>query len=979
MWIAKSYNSLLYGTLPIEPLVEMAKAQGLESLALTDINTSQGVMDFYKHCTQNNIKPLAGVEFRDGNKLLYTTIAKNIDGFREINEILTQCKEVKSMEVAKGYKFQNAFMLYPYGSQPVAKLRDGELITIRPSDVNRVRVNASASDLRKMVALAPVTFPDAMGYELHRHLRAMNGNTLLSKLTPEMLAASDEVPVSPDDLRQRFASLPLLLENTELLADCCSLSIDLKGNKNKQTFTGSRYEDYLLLEKLAFEGVEYRYGCHDKVAIERVQKELKIISDLGFSAYFLITWDIIRYTMSCGIYHVGRGSGANSVVAYCLRITDVDPIELDLYFERFINPKRTSPPDFDIDYSWKDREQVQSYIFQRYGKRYTALLGATVTFQGNSIIRELGKVYGLPKEEIDKIANGEVAQKDQDHIAQRIFTIGSMLQDFPHVRSIHAGGILISEEPITTYTSLEMPPKGFPTTEWDMYVAEDIGFEKLDILSQRGIGHIKEAVDIIKANRGEDIDIHQTQQFKNNEKVKEQLQSGESIGCFYVESPAMRGLLKKLHCNDYLTLVAASSIIRPGVAKSGMMREYIQRFHNPTGFKYIHPVMQEQLHETYGVMVYQEDVLKVCHHFAGLDLADADILRRAMSGKFRSKGEFQRIEDHFFHGAEELGRPQEVAQEVWRQVESFAGYSFSKAHSASYAVESFQSLYLKAHYPLEFMVAVINNFGGFYRTWVYFNEARRWGATINLPCVNQSTYTTGIYGSNIFVGFIHIANLEADLAQRIVSERVQNGNYQSLADFTRRISIGIEQLIVLIRINAFRFTGKPKVALLWEAHALLDRRKPETPNGTLFQIPEKEFHLPQLEETTIEDVFDEIELLGFPVTTTWFDLLKTSFRGGPKARELPKLVGQTVKTLGLLVHIKYVRTKHNQLMHFGTFLDQEGQFFDTLHFPDSLSHWPFKGTGVYLLQGVVTEEFGQPSITISKMAKLEIKPDPRAG
>lgn len=959
--------------------MEMAKAQGLESLALTDINTSQGVMDFYKHCTQNNIKPLAGVEFRDGNKLLYTTIAKNIDGFREINEILTQCKEVKSMEVAKSYKFQNAFMLYPYGSRPVAKLRDGELITVRPSDVNRVLVNASASDLRKMVALSPVTFPDAMGYELHRHLRAMDGNTLLSKLTPEMLAASDEVPVSPDDLRQRFASLPLLLENTELLADCCSLSMDLKGNKNKQTFTGSRYDDYLLLEKLAFEGVEYRYGCHDKVAVERVQKELRIINDLGFSAYFLITWDIIRYTMSQGIYHVGRGSGANSVVAYCLRITDVDPIELDLYFERFINPKRTSPPDFDIDYSWKDREQVQNYIFQRYGKRYTALLGATVTFQGNSIIRELGKVYGLPKEEIDKIANGEVAQKDQDHIAQRIFTIGSMLQDFPHVRSIHAGGILISEEPITTYTSLEMPPKGFPTTEWDMYVAEDIGFEKLDILSQRGIGHIKEAVDIIKANRGENIDIHQTQQFKNNEKVKEQLQSGESIGCFYVESPAMRGLLKKLHCNDYLTLVAASSIIRPGVAKSGMMREYIQRFHNPTGFKYIHPVMQEQLHETYGVMVYQEDVLKVCHHFAGLDLADADILRRAMSGKFRSKGEFQRIEDHFFHGAEELGRPPEVAQEVWRQVESFAGYSFSKAHSASYAVESFQSLYLKAHYPLEFMVAVINNFGGFYRTWVYFNEARRWGATINLPCVNQSTNTTSIYGSNIFVGFIHIANLEADLAQRIVSERVQNGNYQSLADFTHRINIGIEQLIVLIRINAFRFTGKPKVALLWEAHALLDRRKPETPNGTLFQIPEKEFQLPQLEETTIEDVFDEIELLGFPVTTTWFDLLKTSFRGGPKARELPNLVGQTVKTLGLLVHIKYVRTKHGQLMHFGTFLDQEGQFFDTLHFPDSLSHWPFKGTGVYLLQGVVTEEFGQPSITISKMAKLEIKPDPRAG
>lgn len=977
MWTAKSYYSLLYGTLTVEQLVEMAKAQGLESLALTDINTSQGVMDFYKQCQQSGIKPLAGVEFRDENQLLYTTIAKNVEGFREINELLTQCKEQKSMEAAQAHRFQNAFVLYPYGSRAASKLRDGELITVHPADVNRVLVNASGSDLRKMVALAPVTFPDAMGYEVHRHLRAMEANTLLSKLTSEMLAPSNEVPLSSDELRLQFSSLPLLLENTELLADCCSLSIDLKGNKNKQTFTGSRYDDYLLLEKLAFDGLDYRYGRHDKVALDRVQKELKIINDLGFSAYFLITWDIIRYSMSRGFYHVGRGSGANSVVAYCLRITDVDPIELNLYFERFLNPKRTSPPDFDIDYSWKDRDQVQDYIFKRYGKRHTALLGATVTFQGSSIVRELGKVYGLPKEEIDKIADGEVAEKERDHIAQRIFTIGSQLVDFPHVRSIHAGGVLISEEPITTYTSLEMPPKGFATTEWDMYVAEEIGFEKLDILSQRGIGHIKEAVEIIRKNRGDDIDAHRVQQFKKDPKVKEQLESGETVGCFYVESPAMRGLLKKLRCNDYLTLVAASSIIRPGVAKSGMMREYIQRFHNPKGFKYIHPVMEEQLGETFGVMVYQEDVLKVCHHFSGLDLADADILRRAMSGKFRSKGEFKRIEEHFFQGAQDLGRPQEVAQEVWRQVESFAGYSFSKAHSASYAVESFQSLYLKAHYPLEFMVAVINNFGGFYRTWVYFNEARRGGATINLPCVNQSAYKTCIYGSNIFVGFIHIANLEAELAQRIVAEREKNGSYQSLADFTRRIGTGIEQLITLIRINAFRFTGKAKAALLWEAHALLDKRKPEPQANSLFRVQEKQFTLPQLEQTVLEDVFDEIELLGFPVTLSWFELLKTKFRGGPRAKELPILVGKTVKMLGVLVHIKYVRTKRGELMHFGTFIDLDGQYFDTLHFPDTLSHWPFKGTGVYLLQGTVTEEFGQPSITVSKMAKLEIQPDPR--
>ena len=228
-------------------------------------------------------------------------------------------------------------------------------------------------------------------------------------------------------------------------------------------------------------------------------------------------------------------------------------------------------------------------------------------------------------------------------------------------------------------------------------------------------------------------------------------------------------------CYTKLLRVAASSIIRPGVAKSGMMRQYIQRFHAPTSYKYLHPVMQEQLEETYGVMVYQEDVLKVCHHFAGLDLADADVLRRAMSGKHRSKTEFQRIVDKFFSNCHAKGYSLQLTQEVWRQIESFAGYSFSKAHSASYAVESFQSLYLKAHYPMEFMVAVINNFGGFYQTEIYVNEARRWGAQIHPPCINNSTYLTSIQTNDIYLGFIHIQNLDQYIGQQIEKERAFRG------------------------------------------------------------------------------------------------------------------------------------------------------------------------------------------------------------
>jgi DNA polymerase-3 subunit alpha len=471
------------------------------------------------------------------------------------------------------------------------------------------------------------------------------------------------------------------------LLEQCSFKFDFTAVKNKKAFTGNPYDDKLLLEKLALDGWKQRYGIHNREAYDRIIKELQIIDDLRFSAYFLIAWDIVRYSISRGFYHVGRGSGANSVVAYCLKITDVCPLELDLYFERFLNPKRKAPPDFDIDYCWKDRDEVFDYIFKRYGDQYTALLGTMSTFRDRSIIRELGKVYGLPKQEIDQLIKEPDAAQNKHRISRLILATYDRLMDFPNLRSIHAGGVLISELPMTSYTALDLPPKGFPTVQFDMYQAEDIGLEKLDILSQRGIGHIKEAADIIYRNRKIKVDVHDIEAFKKDNKVREQLKSGDTIGCFYIESPAMRGLLKKLRCEDYLTLVAASSIIRPGVAKSGMMRQYIYRFHHPNDFQYLHPVMKEQLKETYGVMVYQEDVLKIGHYFGGLDLADADVLRRLMSGKNRGLHHLVEIRDKFFQHCKKQGYPQQTTDEVWRQIESFAGYSFSKAHSASYAVD----------------------------------------------------------------------------------------------------------------------------------------------------------------------------------------------------------------------------------------------------------------------------------------------------
>jgi len=681
--------------------------------------------------------------------------------------------------------------------------------------------------------------------------------------------------------------------------------------------------------------------------------------------------------MAQGYYHVGRGSGANSTVAYCLRITDVDPIELDLYFERFLNAQRTSPPDFDIDYSWDQREDVQDYIFKRYGRKHTALLGTMSTFKDRSIIREIGKVMGLPKAEIDGFTDPTKATLNRDNATfKKIMAIYAIMANMPNQRSIHAGGVLVSEEPITYYTALDLPPKGMPTVQWDMYEAEEIGYDKYDILSQRGIGHIKEAVKLVEENQQQRLDIHQVKDFMKDPNLNDRLKSGDTIGCFYIESPAMRQLLTKLGCDNYLTLVAASSIIRPGVAQSGMMKTYIQNYHQPSNVDYLHPVMEEQLKETFGVMVYQEDVIKICIHYGGMDGTDADILRRGMSGKYRSRVEFDKLVQKFHEGAAALGRPEAITNEVWRQVSSFAGYSFSKAHSASFAVESYQSLFLKTYYPIEFMVGVLNNYGGFYTRWLYVHELRKAGAKVNLPCVNNSTSVVSIAGIEAYLGFIGVQGLETKWMELIPLERKMNGDYADLEDFVKRTGIGIEQAVLLIRVGALRFTGKSKKTLLWDVHMLLGGKTKPTNDAELFNIEQKKYAMPELVNTALEDAYHELELLGFPLTLSMFDLLKTKYRGDLRTKELIRYVGKTVRMVGMYVCEKTVRTKNNKKMWFGTFLDADGDFFDTTHFPNNTPSYPFRGAGCYLILGKVVVDFGFPSVEVVRFAKLEILGNP---
>lgn len=999
-----SHFSFQYGTLSISSIFDEAKKHRVKKLVLTDINNTSAYIELLRVIKERRheweLEIALGIEFREANDILYIGIARNDEGFQELNKYLSHRNTSSSSLARQAPYFSNAYIIYPINNAP-AYLRENEFIGIRTKDLNKIFRNKLSVPVKhdqaqapsptgkqhfidfpldKMVVWQPVTFSSdpvkaKQGYNIHRLLRAINHNTLLSKLPPEIQADSDEVMRPETELKSLFSNYPTLISNCEKIIDDCNISLELGTDKNKRFFFDSKKEDrdYLIAE--AKKGYDIYYGNRKSpITEERFQREIEIIGKKNFEAYYLISFDIVRHARKEGFEYVGRGSGANSMIAYCLGITNTDPIELDLYFERFLNPERSSPPDFDMDFSWKDRDHIYDYIFQKYGTDHVALLGTHTTYQGKSNIRELGKVFGLPKEEIDKIIKYPTEQPPDD-ISRLIFKYANLIQGMPAHISIHAGGVLITENPIYQYTSVDLPPKGLPVAHFEMHNAEDIGIFKFDILSQRGLGHIKDTLSLVYENQGIKENINRFHDFKKDDKIRGLLEKGNTMGCFYVESPAMRMLLGKLECQDYITLVAASSIIRPGVARSGMMRAYIERHHavkKGESYEAIHPKMDELMSETYGVMVYQEDVIKVAHHFAGLTLTEADVLRRGMSGKYRSRKEFQKVRDQFFNNCKSRGYEQAVTDRVWYEIESFSGYSFSKGHSASYAVESYQSLYLKAHYPLEFMVGVINNFGGFYKTEFYFHEARMWGALIEAPCVNHSDYLTNILESSIYIGFIHLKDLQQKVGGIIGLERKQNGPFKSLDNFIRRIPIALEQIRILIRIGAFRFTGKSKKELLWQAQLYFGKKSAKTYFLDLFEEEPESYELPFLDQNPLEDAFDEMELLGFPLCDP-FQLLEATANGDTMAPQLLSKLGKNVTLIGYLVTTKDTSTKDGKRMHFGTFYDQQGQVFDTIHFPPVAKRFPFKGRGFYRTKGTVVEDFGYPMLEVNVMEKLPIQ------
>ncbi|TNE53621.1 MAG: DNA polymerase III subunit alpha [Bacteroidetes bacterium] len=975
MFLHSSF-SLRYGVLNAPELLSLAQTFSFPKVALCDINSSSAALSFIRKAQTLNFPVALGVDFHNEGKRCYVILAENNEGFEQINHFLSKHLHQKTDFPPIAPFLAHCQVIYPLDAAP-AELREHEWLGIRSDELHQFRFLNSQLPREKLLAFQFMSFRNKRDFNTHRLLRAIDNNILLSQLTPEQQSQEDEFFRSYADWLKLFSEHPYLTQQLQQLINSCSVQFSFgeqSVSQNKQSFTHSVEEDLLFLHELIRQEAPRRYPQLTPSIQERIDKEIQVIHQKSYLSYFLIAWDIVSYARRQGFYYVGRGSGANSIIAYILGITDVDPLELDLYFERFINLYRRNPPDFDIDFSWKERDQVIQYIFKRYPT--AALLCTYSTFQYRAAVREIGKVFGMPKNEIDLLGKGDVSEEKLDELSRLVIRYARQINGLPSHLSIHAGGIIISERPTQWFSATFLPPKGLPTTQFSMLEAEDVGLYKFDILSQRGLSKIHDCLEMLQ-EKGQRIalDIHNIHALKQDEQIKFLLKNALAIGCFYVESPAMRMLLTKLRVDDYLGLVAASSIIRPGVARSGMMREYILRHRQVDRRKQAHPTLQEIMPDTYGIMVYQEDVIKVAHHFAKLSLAEADVLRRGMSGKFRSRAEFQQVRKTFFDNCYQQKFAPQLIQDVWHQIESFAGYAFSKGHSASYAVESYQSLYLKAHFPLEYMTATINNFGGFYRTEVYVREAQRLGAEIVPPSINQGAYLSRLEGTKLFLGFNLVQGIEQKVMELIFLERDQNGPFSQFEDLIRRVEIPLEQLSIIIRIGALRDLESNRKALLWKAH-FYHRAPRETNTLQLFQQASPYFELPLLEEFPEEEAFEQLELLGFPICNP-FELLQNPLPEHVSSEQFFDFEHQAICTYGYLIAFKRSETNAGATMCFGTFYDQSGAIIDSVHFPDSIRKYPINGKGIYRLEGLISIEFEHPSIEVHVLEKLPYKEDVR--
>ena len=874
-----SEYSLLDGAARINDAVRRARELGMPALAITDHGAMYGVIDFYQACMKSGIKPILGCEVYvaprtvadrtpkvDDNLYHLVLLAENETGYRNLMELVS-------------LGFTSGFYYKPRVDKFLLGRLSGGLIALSGCTAGEIASSILAGDINKAKQAAgtykEIFGPENFFLELQDHgleeQRRINRDllNLSNELGIPTVVTNDVHYVDREDAaiqdillciqtgktindskRLRFQSDQLYLKSADEMAavfqDCkpalartaeiaerCQVSLSFGQYYLPAYPVPKGYTPASYLRKLCYDGLKKRYGDPDRSVVDRLEYELRVIEETGYPSYFLIVWDLIRFARENGIMvGPGRGSAAGSVVAYCLEVTNIDPLRYGLLFERFLNPERVSLPDIDTDFCYEMRGKVIDYVFQRYGSDRVAQVATFGTLAARAAIRDVGRALGLPYGDVDRVARlvpGEpgmtVAKAleaspdlselyERDPTVRKLLDTAARLEGMPRHASTHAAGIVIAPEPLTQFVPLHRVADGVVATQFAKEALEELGLLKMDLLGLRTLTVIADTVKLVKEHQGQDIDVNSLP--LEDPATYELLTRGETGGVFQLESSGMRNLLRELKPSVFEDLIALVALYRPGPLGSGMVEDFIRRKHGKTPVTYPHPKLEPVLKETYGVILYQEQVMQIASTLAGFSLGEADILRRAMGKK---KPEILAgLRSRFVEGAVKNGVGEKLAGEIFDLMEYFAGYGFNKSHSAAYAMVAYQTAYLKAHYPVEYMAALLTSCrDNSDKVAAYVEECRRLQIDVLPPDVNESGHNFTVTPNGIRFGLAAIKNVGESAVDSIIAARQDGGAFRDFRDFCSRMNprvINHRVLESLARAGAFTSLGHTRSQVL---------------------------------------------------------------------------------------------------------------------------------------------------------------------
>ncbi len=927
----RSNFSLLWGTASPEQLVKRAGQDGLEYLGLADDDNLYGAIDFYHLCRDAGIVPLVGVRLSTGLGKLHL-IAQSHAGYQNLCRLVTARQLEGSVSAEKLARCHHDLFCLIADAAHLSALREifgASLFWSVQGDESRRLYNVMQEQAVHPVADPTVSFIARDDYQTHLLLRAIDAGVLIDNLPDTMHDRPDGCFPANADMQKRFAQMPEAVVKGLALARRCRLTFPERKNL-LPSFPDAQPDHAALLRHKALSGLREKRNPIPAAYQARLDFEAEVIDRTGFVDYFLIVAGIIDHCHQNGIPVVGRGSAAGSLTAFALGITQVDPIRESLYFERFLNEARSDPPDIDLDIDWRRRDDVLNYVYEQYGRERTAMIASYTRFRARLAVREVAKAHGLPPDEIDRLAKRLPYGADPHEIAQALRKLppasratidleryGPIIREavrldgFPRHLGIHPGGIVITPAPLTDYVALEWAAKGIVVTQCDMYQAEKFGLVKVDILGQRGQAVIvdcqRQVSDPAKKPFAVPDDDPATYRL---------LQSGKTIGVFQIESPGLRALLRDLRPTHLDDVTLALALIRPGASDSGMKKAFLERHHGGAAVAYPHPLLESILRDTFGVFIYQEQVLLCARDVAGFNLPAADLLRRAIT-KGRHDTDYTHLRERFIRGAAKNGVSDATASDIFHLLSLFAGFGFCKAHAATYGYLAYQSAYFKTHYPAIFMQAVLNNGGGYYPASVYIAEARRLGLDVRPPDINRSEVDESLDGNRLYVGLGRVKDLPQSTIGQILAARP----FVSFDDFLARVRLSAAEAENLVKVGAFDGVEPNRPLLLWRLRLAAKRgtrlaaadnghARPATDMFAGQLIVPQARRLPRLANLTPMERFRyEQEILGFPAGDHPLALFP-AYRPTPLAWEREN--GAPIAVDGWLADIKRIKTREKK-------------------------------------------------------------------